>query len=137
MPKKGRGNGRRVKGGGKSRTNKDHLHPTSRIIHKGRWDDIVQKELRPENIEHVRAERTEVDVDKPGLGQYYCISCCKYFINERALEDHGRTSKHKRRLKTLLTTKPYSHEEATAAAGKGATDHGKPRQQGAEAMSIG
>ena len=27
-------------------------------------------------------------------------------------------------MKMLKTTKPYSHEEAMAAAGKGPTDHG-------------
>ena len=133
---KRRGTGRKVKGGGKSRTNYDHRHPSSRRINKGRWDDIVQSELRPERIASVIALRTAVDPDLPGLGQFYCVSCAKYCISQKALDDHQRQTKHKRRLKTLLTTKPYSHAEAAAGAGKGATDHGGPRST-ATAMSTG
>lgn len=42
----------------------------------------------------------------------------RYFINQRALEDHFNTKVHKRRLKAL-ETEPYSIEESERAAGKG------------------
>ncbi|KAL1519760.1 hypothetical protein AB1Y20_023268 [Prymnesium parvum] len=128
MPKGSRGTGRKGHGGGKSRTNKDH-RMDSKLITKHRWDDIVQKQLRPENIEAATAEATTLDPDKPGLGQFFCLSCSKYFINAKALAEHSATSKHRRRLKMLKTTKPYTHEEAMAGAGKGAPDHGigRPR----------
>ena len=59
----------------------------------------------------------------------------KYFISAIALGEHSKTPKHRRRLKMLKTTKPYSHEEAMAGAGKGATDHGfdQPRSVTMEA----
>ena len=135
MTKGSRGTGRKVKGGGKARTNKDHRMDSRRGVVKGRWDDIVAHELRPDaTIEgrpqpEVIREKTALDPDKPGLGQFYCVSCCRYLITQRALDDHNRTSKHKRRLKMLLTETPYSHAEANAAAGRGATDHGARTQR--------
>jgi hypothetical protein len=39
-----------------------------------------------------------------------------------------RTSKHRRRLKTLTKEKIYDHKEANAGAGRGAVDNGiEPR----------
>merc|ERR1711918_178886 len=79
-----------------------------RGIVKGRWDDIVAAELRTDAVINGRPqtevikEKKALDPDKPGLGQFYCVSCCRYCISQRALDDHERTSKHKRRLKMLL-----------------------------------
>jgi hypothetical protein len=111
-----------------------------------RWDDIVQAELGNNLKEDgtingrpsadVVKEKTALDPDKPGLGQYYCVACCRYCISAKALEDHQSQKKHKRRLKTLLTEKPYSHAEANAAAGKGATDHGLARERVASASQM-
>jgi bud site selection protein 20 len=42
----------------------------------------------------------------------------RYFINQRALEDHFTTKVHKRRLKAL-ELEPYSIEDSEKAAGKG------------------
>ena len=142
MPKGNRGTGRKVKGGGKSRTNYDHRHAARRGIVKARWDDIVAMELKPDAViqgrpaPEVVAEKKALDADKPGLGQWYCVACCRYMINQRALEDHERTSKHKRRLKMLLTETPYSHAEASAGAGKGAVDHGQARDGGDATSSM-
>jgi len=135
MTKGSRGTGRKVKGGGKSRTNQDHLRAHRRGIVKGRWDDICAAELQCDTViqgrpqANVVAEKTLVDPDKPGLGQFYCIACCRYCISQKALDEHNQQKKHKRRLKMLLTVKPYSHAEANAAAGRGATDHGSEQQQ--------
>ena len=102
-----------------------------RGVVKGRWDDIVAKELQTDAViqgrpqAEVMKDKTALDPDKPGLGQFYCVACCRYCISQKALDDHQRTSKHKRRLKMLLTEEPYSHAEANAAAGRGATDHGQ------------
>uniref|UniRef100_A0A7S3AYE6 C2H2-type domain-containing protein n=1 Tax=Haptolina ericina TaxID=156174 RepID=A0A7S3AYE6_9EUKA len=135
MVKGTRGTGHKGHGGGKSRTNKDH-RMDSKLITKHRWDDIVAEQLLPENAEKATAEATELDPDKPGLGQFYCLSCAKYFISARALADHSKTPKHKRRLKMLKTTKPYSHEEARAAAGCGPSDHGYDRREPPARMEI-
>lgn len=116
--------GRKVKGGGKNRTNKDHRH-LCHTIYKHRWDDICSEQLKPENIGKVVAEKTELDPDKPGLGQYYCVACARYYISEVALKEHQATVKHKRRLKELTTKPAYSHREANAGAGRGAPDNGQ------------
>lgn len=121
---------------------------SSRLLSYRRWDDIIQAELgnnlkedgtiqgRP--AADVVKEKTALDPDKPGLGQYYCVACARYCISAKALADHQSQKKHKRRLKTLLTEKPYSHAEANAAAGRGATDHGLSRDRAAvpESMST-
>lgn len=60
----------------------------------------------------------EVDLEKPGFAQFYCIHCAKYFIDDHALQAHFRTKVHKRRLKNL-EVEPYSVEEAERAAGHG------------------
>jgi bud site selection protein 20 len=60
----------------------------------------------------------EVDLDKPGFAQNYCLHCAKYFIDERALSDHFKTKVHKRRMKALQD-EPYTEREAALAAGHG------------------
>lgn len=60
----------------------------------------------------------EVDLDKPGFAQNYCLHCAKYFIDARALSDHFKTKVHKRRMKALELD-PYTHKEAEIAAGHG------------------
>lgn len=64
-----------------------------------------------------------VDFDLPGLGQIYCVECARYFISSAALDTHLQTKRHKARLRELRV-KPYSHAEATAAAGMGPSDNG-------------
>ncbi|KAH7820072.1 putative bud site selection protein 20 [Monocercomonoides exilis] len=50
--------------------------------------------------------------------QFLCITCSRYFIDERSLLDHKRTKQHKRRLKALKE-KPYTSDDAILGAGKG------------------
>ena len=61
--------------------------------------DQIIVDLKPENAE--KLEKQEVDPDLPGLGQHYCISCSRYFVDARALSDHRKTKIHKRRVKAL------------------------------------
>ena len=78
--------GRKAHGGGKGRKNKDHrLHCLQRTIHKNRWDDICATELKAENYDNVVAEKTKLDPDLPGLGQYYCVACRRVFALNPAL----------------------------------------------------
>lgn len=60
----------------------------------------------------------DVDLEKPGFAQFYCIHCATYYINDRALQDHFRTKVHKRRMKAL-EIEPYTVEDSLRAAGKG------------------
>jgi bud site selection protein 20 len=60
----------------------------------------------------------DVDFDQPGMAQFYCLHCARYFINQQALDDHFKTKVHKRRMKALQDD-PYTQEEAEIAAGHG------------------
>ncbi|VDQ08220.1 unnamed protein product [Trichobilharzia regenti] len=46
-------------------------------------------------------EAMEPDEDRPGLGQFFCIFCDKYFIDQETLDLHKKQKPHKRRLKSL------------------------------------
>ncbi|XP_044735071.1 zinc finger protein 593 homolog [Chrysoperla carnea] len=78
--------------------------------------DQINEDIKTDNCEKLLNQ--EVDLDKPGAAQFYCVHCAKYFINNRALEDHFRTKVHKRRLKAL-ELEPYSIEDSERAAGLG------------------
>jgi bud site selection protein 20 len=38
-----------------------------------------------------------IDDDLPGLGQFYCITCAKHFMNQETLSGHCLSRPHKRR----------------------------------------
>ena len=58
-----------------------------------------------------------IDEDLPGLGQYYCIFCSRYFINQKSLDIHYKTKEHKKRVK-VTKEKPYTIEDSKLFAGK-------------------
>ncbi|KAK9449947.1 uncharacterized protein V1518DRAFT_415132 [Limtongia smithiae] len=60
----------------------------------------------------------KLDESKPGLGQYYCIECAKYFETDFARVVHRRGKNHKRRVR-MLKEQPLSQAEIDAAAGVG------------------
>lgn len=74
------------------------------------YNDLLSKELI------AALKNQELDETKPGLGQYYCIHCAKYFENQVSLDRHVKGKVHKRRVKEL-NQRPYSPLEAEAAAG--------------------
>lgn len=83
------------------------MHRKTKTKHYLRDHDQIHGDLKaPQNF-----EKLEVDETKPGAGQYYCISCARYFENEVAKDVHIKTKKHKRRLKEMEKD-PYTHEEA-------------------------
>lgn len=73
---------------------------------------------------------TKVPEDLPGLGEWYCIECAKWFESETNLSKHSKGKPHKRRVRQLKE-EPYSQKEAEAAIGL-TTNNG--RQQKEEAM---
>ncbi|XP_015112520.1 zinc finger protein 593 [Diachasma alloeum] len=87
--------------------------------------DEIDEDLKDDNARKLLNQ--EIDFDKPGSAQYYCIHCARYFINERALEDHFTTKVHKRRMKAL-EDEPYTIEESERAAGHGAWVPSKKRK---------
>ncbi|CAL1527197.1 unnamed protein product [Lymnaea stagnalis] len=85
-----------------------------RTRHRTRDLDQIHGDLKsPDSL-----LKQEVDLDKPGAAQFYCLTCAKYFINDKALTDHFKSKPHKRRMKAL-ETEPYTQEEADRAGGMG------------------
>lgn len=88
-------------------------------------DQVYEDISDPMKAEALRNDQP-IDFDLPGMGQYYCVACARYFISEDALLKHMKTKKHKSRLKELKE-KPYSQAEAEAAAGMAPPDNGMKR----------
>jgi len=87
--------------------------------------DEIYTDLQRESIEKTMKHMTStINEDLPGLGQFYCISCARYFINKSALEIHQTTKGHKKRHKSLHS-KPWTTEDALGKA----IDNGKSRRQ--------
>lgn len=73
--------------------------------------------------------RAELDEDVPGGGQFYCISCSRYFVDAKALALHQKSKAHKRRIAELAKLrdngmKPHSAADAEWAAGMAKPDNG-------------
>jgi bud site selection protein 20 len=79
--------------------------------------DQIQNALTLPQVSNVSVELPQ-DLDLPGLGQFPCPPCAKYFANVHALTKHLQGKIHKKRVK-LLRQVPYTLEEAEAAAGMG------------------
>merc|ERR1739848_488114 len=85
-----------------------HLKKSWRTKRRTKDLDQIDTDLVPDNVEKLLNQ--DVDFDKPGLAQFYCVHCSKHFINERAFSDHIKGKPHKRRLHALKT-EPYTMEE--------------------------
>ena len=77
--------------------------------------DQIVNDLQPQNI--IKFNKLEIDEDLPGLGQFYCIFCAKYFVSKPVLENHYKTKEHKKRVKATKE-KPYTIEDSKLFAGK-------------------
>ena len=78
--------------------------------------DQIVEDLQPEKL--LKFKNPEIDENLPGLGQFYCIFCARYFVNQKSLDDHYKTKEHKKRVKVVKTEKPYTIEESKMHAGK-------------------
>ncbi|WVQ96984.1 hypothetical protein IAU59_004093 [Kwoniella sp. CBS 9459] len=117
------------------RLRRSRTHHARRDVHRAartrvRVKDLdqIEMDLRPGN--RAKLERQEIDEDKPGLGQHYCVECAKYYETSLALKNHLKSKVHKRRLKELRDP-AYTVAESERAAGMG-TDN---RQRGVEDIS--
>lgn len=93
-----------------------HLKKGWRTKRRTKDLDEIDTDLKPDNSEKLL--KPEVDYEKPGLGQFYCVHCAKHFIDGQAFQCHIKSKVHKRRLHALKT-EPYSIEESERAAGMG------------------
>ena len=78
--------------------------------------DQIVEDLQPEKL--LKFKNPETDENLPGLGQFYCVFCARYFVNQKSLDDHYKTKEHKKRVKVVKTEKPYTIEESKMHAGK-------------------
>lgn len=77
--------------------------------------DLIYNDLAtPESI--LKLKDAPLDETKPGMGQFYCIHCAKYFENDHSIKDHYKSKIHKRRVKELKA-RPYTNLESEAASG--------------------
>lgn len=77
---------------------------------------------------------TKAPEDLPGLGEWYCVECAKWFESETNFVHHAKGKSHKRRVKQLKE-EPYSQKEAEAAVGL-TTDNGR-RVKEREMVDVG
>lgn len=78
-------------------------------------DQILYDDMKSsKSIESLKNQ--PLDETKPGLGQYYCIPCARYFDSVSAKNTHMKGRFHKRQVKELKEG-PYTQEEANFAAG--------------------
>merc|ERR1711957_13325 len=81
--------------------------------------DEIQTDLMPQNI--VKMQVQKLDEDLPGLGQFYCVFCARYFINPASLKTHFTSKEHKKQIKrsnepmyTINDSKKYGGQEGGA-----------------------
>lgn len=80
---------------------KKHTQSNKTRKRKGKDLDEIIEDLRPEKS--AKLLHQDVDLDLPGDGQFYCVECNRYFIDEAARVAHRKTkgthelqsSKHK------------------------------------------
>ncbi|KAL7136708.1 hypothetical protein ABFS83_10G048500 [Erythranthe nasuta] len=84
-------------------------------------DDAVYDELKKLDGE---SKSLPVDEDLPGMGQFYCLHCDRYFANVEVRDEHFKTKKHRRRVKIMLGPAPHTQLDADLAAGMGLPDNG-------------
>ncbi|CAG4932339.1 unnamed protein product [Colias eurytheme] len=93
-----------------------HLKKRWRVRNRKKDLDEIDGDLKEGKAEKLLNQ--DVDLDLPGAAQHYCLHCARYFIDDKALQEHFKTKVHKRRLKAL-ELEPYTIEESERAAGFG------------------
>lgn len=97
-------------------------HKTARrtkFLVKG--EDAVYEELQKPDSDK---KTLPFDENLPGMGQYYCIHCDRYFPNASVRDEHFKTKRHKKRVKLMMGPAPHTQLDAELAAGMGMPDNG-------------
>jgi len=89
-------------------------------------DDAVYEELvkLADQGKDAQAKELPVDEDLPGMGQFYCLHCDRYFASESVKDEHYRSKRHKKRVKVMSGPAPHTQLDAELAAGMGMPDNG-------------
>ena len=78
--------------------------------------DQIVEDLQPEKF--LRIQNPEIDENLPGLGQFYCVFCARYFVNQKTLDKHYKAKEHKKRVKVVQKEKAYTKTHAGKAKNK-------------------
>ena len=84
-------------GGGlkRKRSFEKRFRRTKRMYINDKKDvDQIQDDIK--KIKRGEYKPETIDIEKPGMGQYKCIICARYFMNETVLKSHKKTKKHKK-----------------------------------------
>lgn len=100
----------------KNKVGNTRLRKKFRTRRRKRDLDQIHVDMQPKNAAKLKSQ--ELDMDLPGAGQHYCIQCARYFVDDKAFQEHVRSRVHRKRLK-MLKVVPYTLEEAERAAGMG------------------
>lgn len=71
--------------------------------------DQIYEDNQAENVGKFMNQ--SINESLPGFGQFFCVSCSRYFIGKSALEAHFKTKPHKKQLKKL-NEKPYTIKDS-------------------------
>ncbi|XP_050226633.1 uncharacterized protein LOC126676466 [Mercurialis annua] len=84
-------------------------------------DDMVYDELHKGDTEK---KALPIDEDLPGMGQFYCLHCDRYFANVTVRDDHFKSKRHRKRAKLMMGSAPHTQLDADLAGGMGMPDNG-------------
>ncbi|XP_020276231.1 zinc finger C2H2 protein ECU02_0310 [Asparagus officinalis] len=93
----------------------------SKFMLKG--DDAVYDEL-VKLAEESKSKPLPLDEDLPGMGQFYCLHCDRYFASEAVMVEHNGSKRHRKRVKLMMGPAPHTQLDAELAAGMGMPDNG-------------
>lgn len=88
---------------------------TRKTKHRTKDIDEIVNDLKPENI--TKLTKQKLDENLPGLGQYYCVFCARYFINNDSLNQHYKGKEHKKQIKRTQE-EPYTIKESKFMGGQ-------------------
>ncbi|VDK63334.1 unnamed protein product [Onchocerca ochengi] len=95
---------------------KKHTSSNKTRKRKGKDMDQIIDEIRSEKQQCLTSRQADIDLDLPGGGQFYCIECVRYFIDEKSLRNHRSSKVHQQRLKRLREP-AYTQREAEESVG--------------------
>lgn len=104
----------------KKRRYSHKTHRRSKFLVKG--DDLVYEGLKKAEDQPTTL-LLPPDEDLPGMGQYYCLHCDRYFANATVRDEHFKTKRHRKKVKQLMEA-PHTQLDADLAAGMGMPDNG-------------
>ncbi|KAK7744339.1 hypothetical protein SLS62_010243 [Diatrype stigma] len=88
-------------------------------------DQVKADLLSPKHL--AQYKDTKLTEDLPGLGQWYCTECAKWYDTEASLVVHRKGKPHKRRVRQLRE-EPWTQKEAEAVAGLVTDNEGHERR---------